>query len=207
MDSARRLSLTPNLRTIASYERYARTYAAVVAPQPSGVAEEGLRRMIDRVRPGGSVLEVGSGPGWDADYVESRGLVVRRTDVTAAFREFQAERGKRVEPLDVITDDLGGPYDAVMALCVLLHIERDQIDHVLGKVASSLEPGGVFLLSTREGRGELWENGQSGDYRVVLWDHDVFAVRLATSGLGVEWSARSADDDGSWLHVLARKQG
>jgi SAM-dependent methyltransferase len=201
------LSLTPNRRTIASYERYARTYAAVVAPQPSGVAEEGLGHMLARVRPGGSVLEIGSGPGWDADYVESRGFVVRRTDITAAFREFQAERGKHVEPLDVITDELGGPYDAAMALCVLLHIERDQIDDVLRKVAGALEPGGVFLLSTREGRGELWENGQSGDYRVVFWEPDAFAVRLATSGLGVEWSERSVDDDGSWLHFLARKQG
>ncbi len=41
----------------------------------------------------GTVLELGSGPGWDADYRESRGPRVLRTDgappsSTVSFREF-----------------------------------------------------------------------------------------------------------------------
>lgn len=195
-----------NRRTIQSYERSARKYADAVSPRPSGVGEEGLRRMVDIVRPGGSVLEVGSGPGWDADYVESLGVKVRRTDVTQAFREFQAERGRPVEPLDLLGDDLRGPWDGVMALFVLLHIDRDLTDSVLDKVAAALRPEGAFLVSVREGDGELWEVGEdSGEYHVVLWNHDELTARLERAGLPVDWSARTVDSDGSWLTLLARK--
>jgi predicted TPR repeat methyltransferase len=194
--------LTNNRRTVAAYEEYAVGYAEAVAPDPAaGVATE-LRRLADVVGPGGTVLEVGSGPGWDADQVESLGVSVRRTDVTRAFREFQAERGKHVELLDVITDDLGGPYDAVMAMCVLLHIDRELTDTVLGKVAGALRPDGAFLVSLREGSGELWE---SGDYHVVLWSRAAFSVRLAAVGLRVEWCARTVHSDGPWLTFLARR--
>jgi hypothetical protein len=30
-----------------------------------------------------------------------------------------------------------------------------------------LHPGGLFLASLREGEGEDWEHGESGDYRLV----------------------------------------
>lgn len=199
-------ALSNNHRTIKSYEGYARKYAVAVSPQPSGVGEEGLRRMVDVVQPGGTILEVGSGPGWDADFVESLGVIVHRTDVTKAFREIQAERGKHVEPLDILTDNFGGPYDAVMALCVLLNIDRTMTDSILQKVAGALRAAGVFLVSIREGEGELWEHGEvSGEYHVVLWGFTEFSQHLEAAGLQVEWYAQSVDSDGSWLTLLARK--
>ena len=85
--------------------------------------------------------------------------MVRRTDITAAFIDFQAERGKLAERLDVTSDELGGPYDAVMALAVLQRVERAQIPALLRRVARALEPGGVFLVAIREGDGETWEAG------------------------------------------------
>ena len=126
---------------------------------------------------------MGSGPGWDADLVESHGLAVRRTDVTAAFIDLQAERGKVVERLDVTSDELGGPYDAVMALAVLQHVERAEIPALLHRVAGALEPGGVFLVAIREGDGETWEVGDSGNpYFTVLWREPDFRTVLGTPG-------------------------
>ncbi len=64
-----------NRRTIDSYERIAREYAKDTAPDPSGAAGfsgEGLRRLVEALPAGGTVLEVGSGPGWNADFVESQ---------------------------------------------------------------------------------------------------------------------------------------
>ena len=98
-----------NRRTIDSYERIAREYADGTAPGSSEASEfsvEGLRRLVDAVPAGGTALEVGSGPGWDADFVESQGVAVRRTEIAAAFIDFQAERGKHVEKLDVTSDEL-----------------------------------------------------------------------------------------------------
>ena len=195
-----------NRRTVQSYEGYARRYAAAVDKRPSGVDEEGLRRLAESVPRGGTILEVGSGPGWDADFVESFGVRVRRTDVTEAFREFQAERGKQVDALDILTDDFGGPYDAVMAPCVLLNIDRSHTDGVLAKIAASLKPNGTFLVSVREGEGDIWERSErSGEYYVVLWSEPDFTARLRAAMLEVAWSGRRVHSDGPWFTILARK--
>jgi len=211
-------ALANNRRTVQAYEGYARRYAAAVSPEPSGIGAEGLQRLAAAIRDGGAasapargtpfgarVLEVGSGPGWDADALEALGVSVRRTDVTQAFREFQAERGRQIEALDLLTDNLGGPYDGVMALCVLLHVERELVEGILARVSGALRPGGSFLVSLRLGEGELWETGESGAYRVVLWDEAAFLRGLAAAGFEVVWQARALDGDGDWLTVLARR--
>jgi SAM-dependent methyltransferase len=198
-----------NRRTIDSYEQIAREYADDTAPDSSGAAAfsgEGLRRLVDAVPAGGTALEVGSGPGWDADFVESQGVAVRRTEVAEAFIDFQAARGKQVEKLDVTCDELGGPYDAVMALAVLQHVDRAEIPSLLRRVAAALQPGGVFLVAIREGAGELWEVGDSGNrYYIVLWDESAFRALLGDAGLGVEWRFSGGGSE-NWLMLLARKE-
>ena len=203
-------SLTRNRTTVRSYEAIAREYAVSTAGTPSGVGEAGMRRLVAAVPRGATILELGSGPGWDADFVESLGPRVRRTDVTSAFREFQTQRGKQVEPLDAITDaytdDDNPAYDGIMALAVLQHIDRAATDAVLGKVAQALRPGGAFLVTTREGTGDYWDVGSSGNrYHVTLWAADAFSARMAAAGLTPVWSARSLNDDEAWFTVLARR--
>jgi len=68
----------------------------------------------------GHVLELGSGPGWDAAHLESRGVRVTRTDATRAFVEMLRAAGHDARLLDVRTDALGGAYEAVLADAVLL---------------------------------------------------------------------------------------
>ena len=190
-------------RTIESYEGYAREYDEIVGAAPSPEVEKSLRQLMAAVGPQGQILEVGSGPGRDADYLESLGARVRRTDATRAFLDLQAERGKRAELLNLLTDELGGPYDGVAALCVLIHIDRAQIDRVLGRIAGALRPGGAFLVSMREGSGET-----TGDYHTIYWDRDAFVARLERAGLGVTWENRNAGSDGDmWLTFLAVRSG
>ena len=126
-----------NARTVESYELIADDYARETAG--AAVLSSGLTRLSEMV-PGGHVLEIGSGPGWDADALEEAGMTVRRTDITQAFIDGQRARGKEAERLDVINDDLGGPYDAVVSLHVLQHIEPDDLPAVLAKVAGALSP-------------------------------------------------------------------
>ena len=196
-------ALAKSRRTIDSYEGYAREYDDIVGPTPSADGEMALRRLMAAVRPEPELLEVGSGPGRDADWLESLGARVRRTDATRAFLDLQAERGKRGELLNLLTDELGGPYDGIVALCVLIHIDRAQVDRVLGRIARALRPGGAFLVSMREGSGET-----TGDYHTIYWDRDAFAVRLERAGMRVTWEHRNAGSDGDmWLTFLAVRSG
>lgn len=194
-----------NRRTIEGYEACALDYAATVDPTPSGVGEAALRRLAGDVPVGARVLEIGSGPGWDADFLEALGVAIDRTDAAAAFREFQAGRGHAVAPLDVVEDALPGPYDAIVALCVLQHVERERFDDVLRKIAGALHPRGLFLASMREGEGDSWERDESGDYRLVLWSADALHARLHDAGFDVEWEARHRGR-GDWLYFVARRR-
>jgi SAM-dependent methyltransferase len=191
----------PNQQTIRSYEEYAERYQALVPVIPNPRDQSALRRLAGMAGTGGLVLEVGSGPGRDADFLETLGVRVRRTDATRRFLELQAARGKQGELLNIITDDLGGPYDAVVGLCVLIHVPRDQIDHVLSKIAASLRPGAPFLVSMRDGDGET-----GGKYHTVYWRRDAFAARLKKAGLTLLWDEFSIDsDDDPWNTFLAAK--
>jgi 2-polyprenyl-3-methyl-5-hydroxy-6-metoxy-1,4-benzoquinol methylase len=197
---------SPNARTVESYEEIADDYARETTG--ARVLSGGLTRLAEVV-PLGHVLEIGSGPGWDADALEEAGLKVRRTDITQAFIDFQRARGKQVDRLDAINDDLGGPYDAVVMLHVLQHVEPSDLSAVLAKVAGALRPGGRFLVSIPLGEGAGWEVGESGApyYRALRSEAD-FIAALGDVGLGPEWTERSVEhEESGWLCVLAGNPG
>lgn len=191
-----------NRRAVADYQHSAREYVATVEGRPSASAEA-LRRLAARVAPGACVLEVGSGPGWDADALEVLGVGVHRTDVTAAFCDFQAERGKRCDRLDLLSDRIEGRHGGAMMLCVLQHFERAQLDGVLRKLAGALDAGGPLLLMYPEGDDEYREHGAAGDYLVVRWAPAAFDAHLARAGFAVAWEHTIDGRGGPWRTVLA----
>ena len=194
-----------NDRTVAAYENYARRYAANVSPRPSESGASALRRLADMLPSGGHVLDIGSGPGWDADFLEGLGVRVHRTDVTQSFRDFQAERGQQVDALDVLTDKIAESYDGILMLCVLQHFERTELDAILHKLGNALRDDGAMLLSHPVGQDEFWEHTASGDYRVVKWTSAALDERLRRSGFVVTWDMTEDGDEGPWRSVLARK--
>lgn len=198
-------SQSNNRRTVAAYEKCARDYAASVSPQPSVAGAEALRRLADALPSGDGVLEIGSGPGWDADFLETLAVPVHRTDVARAFCELQAQRGRRAEVLDLLADEVEGRYAGVLMLCVLQHFERGDVDGVLRKLAQALVPEGALLLSYPLGEGEFWEHGDSGDYRVVLWSDAGLDERLRAAGFEVDWASRFDGREAPWRNVLARR--
>ena len=106
----------------------------------------------------------------------------------------------------MINDDLGGPYDAVVALHVLQHVEPDDLPTVLAKVAATLRPSGRFLVSIPLGEGAGWEVGESGrKYFRALRTEAEFIAALARVGLESEWTERAVEDEETgWLCVLAQ---
>lgn len=194
-------AIDSHLRTIASYERYAGTYAESVAKIPGPEDQRALRLLVAVTGQTGRILELGSGPGWDADFVESLGPSVRRTDATHAFLDLMRARGKRADLLDMVGDPLGGPYDGILALCVLIHAARRTVPDILAKVFGALRPGGAFLVSVRYGAGET-----HGDYLMTYWSRNGFASRLAEAGFTLQWDqSHTACDGERWLTFLARR--
>ncbi len=201
-DVERQAATTRNTRTVAAYEGYAETYAAIVGTEPFSESANAMRRLAAVLPRPCQVLEVGSGTGYDADFLEELGISVRRTDATGAFVAMQRDRGKAAARLNVISDSLGGPYDAVQALCVFIHLDRVAMPDVLRKIHDALHPRGRLLVSMREGEGTQ----TSGDWHTVLWRNDDLEALYADGGFSVEWhSFHEGGDDERWnTHLLRR---
>lgn len=195
-------ALEQSRQVIDMYEAYANRYDEIVGTEPIERVQAALKRLATEVGTGSQALEIGSGAGREADLLEDLGMHVRRTDATQRFLDIQAARGKKAELLDVVTDPLGGPYDAVVALCVLFYVRRTEIGDVLGRIAQSLRPGGAFLVSMRHGDGE-----KNGDYQTVLWRRDDFVRRLEDAGMSVLWEefAVNTGNGDEWITFLAVK--
>lgn len=117
---------------------------------------------VARLVGAGTVLEFGSGPGWDASYLESRGPRVVRTDGAPAFVAMLRAAGHSARLLDVRVDDFGGPYDAVLADAVLLHLTREEFVDVLRRARRAVRSGGLLALTLKEGDGEAWTQAKLG---------------------------------------------
>ena len=131
------------------------------------------------------------------------------TEVTAAFIDFQAERGKHVEKLEYHLRLAGRPIrrgDGAGRAAT----RRPGPDPIQpgGQPLAALQPGGVFLVAIREGVGERWEVGDSGNpYFTVPGGESAFRTLLGDAGLGVEWSfSGEGSKDSDWLMLLARKE-
>ncbi|HEV7692722.1 MAG TPA: methyltransferase domain-containing protein [Hyphomonadaceae bacterium] len=194
-----------NRRTVEAYDSYAERYAEVTRASHFDSRDEALDLFLARVKPEGRILEVASGPGWDADLMESHGLTVRRTDISAGFIAVQAKRGKRVERLDLIEDDLGGPYDGLVALYVIQHIARPLVDGVIARMAAALVPDGLLLFSFQLGDGERVEAEPTGDYQIVMWRREEMEAVLARHRLEIVWDRTEDGREARWVTLVVRR--
>jgi SAM-dependent methyltransferase len=189
--------------TLATYDARAEVYVAHSRPPVPAVAAY-LDELARRVGTG-TVLELGSGPGLDAAHLESRGPRVLRTDGAPAFVAMLEAAGHSARLLDVRTDDLGGPYDAVLADAVLLHLTREELADVLVRARRAVRPGGWLAVTLKEGDGEAWTTAKLGLPRFyTYWREPELRTALEATG----WDVVTLDPvDGRlepWLFVLAR---
>jgi len=193
----------PQDATLAAYERGARQYAERNAGAPSPQVED----LVARVPRGAHVLELGSGPGRDASALESAGLAVDRTDGATAFVDALRASGHEARVLDVRADDFGGPYDAVFANAVLLHVPRAGLPGVLATARRSCTPGGLLVASFKKGDGEAWTQAYLDDPRhFTYWDEPGLTAALLEAGwtpVDVFESTR-AESVERWITAIAR---
>jgi hypothetical protein len=64
-----------------------------------------------------------------------------------AFVQLLCADGYQARLLDVRVDDFGGPYDAVLANEVLLHLSREQVLAVLGRARRAVATHGVLAFT------------------------------------------------------------
>jgi hypothetical protein len=194
--------------TLRSYQAAAELWAA--NRRTSGAWFE-VVAMIDEMTTllpdGASVLEIGSALGEEADVMSSRGLAVRRSDATPAFVAGLRAQGHDVDTLNVITDDLGGPWDAIFANAVFLHLTRDELARVFEKTFAATSREGLLVFSLKEGDGSAWVSAQLNVPRhFTYWRRDELETFLEASPWALR-SLRQVDGDvDQWLFCICAKR-
>lgn len=192
--------------TLAAYEHRVEAYLADSSPTPSTAYAEFRERILGLLPTAAWMLELGTGPGHDALFFEANGVSVRRTDGARAFVDRLRSAGHAADVLDITADELGGPYDAVFANAVLLHLTAAQLYDVLGKAARAVGPGGLLAFTVKEGDGAAWSAAKLGEPRFfTYWRAGALAEHLATAGWAVLSAAHVQGRLEPWIHLICRR--
>ncbi|HEU4999574.1 MAG TPA: class I SAM-dependent methyltransferase [Lapillicoccus sp.] len=196
---------TANAATLAVYEQVADRYRDSQSPAPDWHI-----RFLDRIAAalpqGAEVLEIGSGTGDDTRYLLGHGLAVQPSDAAAAFVAAMRSGGLPARRLDVLADDLGGPWDAVVAFAMLLHLTPAELGGALERIRGAVRPGGLLGVSVKEGDGAGWSDHRLGLPRYfTYWRVEPLTRTLEDHGWRVEHVEQQAGQRDDWIQLIARR--
>jgi 2-polyprenyl-3-methyl-5-hydroxy-6-metoxy-1,4-benzoquinol methylase len=165
-----------------------------------------IDEMVIDLRAHALVLEIGSASGEEATVMESRGLSVRRSDATPAFVDALRRAGHEADQLNVIHDELGGPWDAIFANAVFLHLERVDFVRVVEKCFNATAGEGLLVFTLKEGAGEEWVTKKlNGPRHFTYWSEPDLVAVINDSAWTLR-SLRHVDGDvDQWLFCICAK--
>jgi len=197
-----------NARTIAAYEAGADAYRQAEAAHDPPALSAFLRAFATQMQPGTEVLEFGSATGRDAAALEEHGVCVHRTDATTAFVSRLRAQGFSAEVLNVLTDELGGPWRAMYAGAVFLHFDEAEFSHVLARTAAATVPGGLLAFTLKEGDGAHWTTAKLGRPRhFTYWREPSVRALIGRSRWEVTAIQHAPGHREAWLECLCRLPG
>lgn len=147
--------------TVSAYDAHAGAFAA----QYESVSAETVHSaLIEYIRRDSNLiaLDVGAGSGRDAAWLASLGYEVVAAEPAAGMR-VEAQRrhpDPRIRWLDdrlpdlAVVHRLGLAFDLILLSAVWMHVPPPARARAFRKLATLLKPGGVVLISLREGPSE-----------------------------------------------------
>jgi SAM-dependent methyltransferase len=168
-----------------------------------------LRGFLALLPPGGSILELGCGAGNHSAVMLEAGFSVRATDGSPEMAEIASRRlGHPVEAMLFDELDALEAYDGVWASACLLHVPRDELAGILGRIHRALKPSGVFYASFKMGEGDGRDNlGRYYNYPVPEWLEATYAAAATWDSLISDTSVIQSFDQtpADMLHLVVRK--
>lgn len=197
-----------NQTTIDTYNAHIQEYIDGTPQEVSGTIKSWIDGTLSGLPTDTKILEIGSAFGRDANYIESQGYRVERTDASSGFVELLRAQGHETRLLNILTDQLTPGYGVVFADVVLLHFTRPEIESVISKVYSSLNESGCFAFSLKQGEGENWSTDKLGAPRYFCyWSADTIKTKLNEAGFSHTDIADGGvgHDNAKRLHIVATK--
>lgn len=190
--------------TSAFYERNADDYAAATVGLDMN---SDYARFIARVRPGGQILDAGSGSGRDTLAFLQRGYRVVAFDASTAMAELSSRLTGQTTAVRTFSDiDDEGRFDGVWASASLLHVSGHKLDDAWDRLVRALAAGGAIYASFKLGDGDTV--AEDGRRFHLLSERRLAAMverhRLVDADVAISVSVAGRSSD-TWLSVVAGK--
>ncbi len=143
-------NISHNDKTLNSYELGINEYINGTAPETSGHIKSWINDFLKLLPTNPSIVEIGSAFGRDAQYIESCGFSVERTDATLGFVTFLNNKGYPAYSFNILKDHFSSSYDLIFANAVFLHFTPEELEGVLKKVHASLNVNGILAFTIME---------------------------------------------------------
>jgi len=190
--------------TLGFYRRNAEAYAGW-AKAPS----TRLTGFLALLPAGGSILELGCGAGNHSAEMLAAGFKLRATDGSPEMAGIASRRlGHPVEAMLFDQLDDHDAYDGVWASACLLHVPRDELAAILGRIHRALKPGGLFYASYKLGEGDGRDSlGRYYNYASPEWLQATYAEAGTWTPVSSGTSEIKSFDDApaTMLHLVVRK--
>ena len=190
--------------TLQFYRGHAEAYAGW-AKAPS----TRLVGFLALLPPGGAILELGCGAGNHSAVMLAEGFSVRATDGSPEMAEIASRRlDHPVEAMRFDELDAQQAYDGVWASACLLHVPRDELAGILGRIHRALKPSGVFFASYKMGDGDGRDSlGRYYNYVSPEWLEATYASAGPWTTLSSETSVIQSFDQtpANMLNLVVRK--
>ena len=153
------------------------------------------RRVVDRlirsanVRSDGTVLDLGSGVGFWAEYFAQRFGKVVAVEASAPLYQAMKARCSRYANATLVNDNAlafqpEGSYSLIFLGGLLMYLNEGDVATLLRRLTSFLEPGGIVLC--RESTVRRGTLTRQGDYQVVYRSVRAYSSLFEECGLSVD---------------------
>ena len=141
-----------DLETISVYNSKSHEYAKMTG---SSKPSKHLQTFMAKVRDGGTVLDLGCGPGNAAAFMSSNGFKVIATDASAEMVKV-AKIENNIDVIHQTFEDIKwiNNFDGVWAHFSLLHATKRKFSNHLTALHRSLKSKGIFTIGMKLGEGE-----------------------------------------------------
>lgn len=197
-----------NQQTLHTYETKIQEYIDSTPSQINEAEYPWIDQALYLIPKTGKILELGSGFGRNALYIQELGYDIECTDAVPGFVELLKQKKLRAYALDVLKDDFGAQYAMIFANGVLVHFTPEETSEILSKAHASLEENGILAFSVKQGDGSKWTDEKLGAPRYFqYWQPEALTQLLVSHGFECvtmtegDTSLRNA----SWLYAIARR--
>lgn len=195
-----------NKDTLAAYQKYFDRYIDGTHSVPGETFQVWLQQVFSYTTQDARILEIGTAGGRDADYLESLGYSIVRSDATQAACEYQQSQGHECMLLNILNPPhIDESFDFIFANAVFLHFNLEEMKLALAHVADLLAAEGVFCFSVKSGDGEIISTHKMDTPRYFKnWQADEMNSFLKGNGFEVVENGNAGGME-KWLYFICKK--